>query len=119
MAIEALGGEQTETEKSIDELVDAISSYEQVKDMAQLPGWPVFILELQKQAKFWREKCEFLLENIVLKRNSADESAFADARIQLLAFEEAIQIYLKIRENAANAKEMLKNSPPKGLESPQ
>lgn len=117
--IEALHDPEEESRKNRDELIADMTAYEQVREMAQHPSWPIFILALQKEAKKWRGICEDYLEAIVLKRSAADESAFADARVQLLAHEMAIQIYLALRDKHAIARQLLDQMQAKELDSPQ
>ena len=109
--IEALQEEKSERAKTIDELVESLTMYDQVRDIVSHPGWSILILALQKNAKEYREECETLLERIVLSRDTANESAFADARIMLHAHEQAIQIWLKIRDKAQTAKTVLESLP--------
>ena len=114
--IEALQEEKSERALSIEELVESLTVYDQVKDIVQHPGWSVLILALQKNAKQWREECDTLLDRIVLNRDTAKESAFADARIMLRAHEEAIQIWLNIRDKARSAKQILESLPQQSVD---
>lgn len=114
--IEALEEDKSERAKTIEELVESLTMYEQVKDIVQHPGWSVLILALQQNAKMYREECEVLLDRIVLSRDKDNESAFADARIMLRAHEEAIQIWLKIRDKARNAKQVLDSLPQESVD---
>lgn len=97
--------------KEISELRETLGAYDAVRDMAQLAGWPVFIQELEKRSKFWKTRSEELLAAILFERDPGQERQFADARIHYLATEEAILIYLTIREDAKKAKEMLDKMP--------
>lgn len=117
--LEAILGDKSEHEKKVSELVEELGAYEHVRDLALHPGWPTFIQALEKQAKQYRELCADLLDNILIRRNASDEAAFTDARVHLLAREEAMQIYLKIRENAKTAKTLLDAMPANGQDSPQ
>ena len=93
---------------------EALGAYEQVRNMALLPGWETFIIELQKRAKNERAALEDILDGILLKRTPDLEQDFLETKVRLLAYEEAIQIYLKLRESAREAKEMLDSTPAPG-----
>ncbi len=109
--LEAVLGGATQRQQHLEELTAALGTYAEVRDMAQLPGWGSFITELQRRSVEARKEVEDLMDLILLGRTQDKEELFREAKIRLLALEEAIQIYLKIRERAKDAKEVLDAMP--------
>ncbi len=105
--LDMLGGTKDELGKDLAQLRAAVSDYAEVRDLAQHPGWQTFICALEARSQFWRKNCEDLLTAIVFSRDPDQERAFADARIHHLATDEAIFIYITMREEARKAKEAL------------
>lgn len=117
--IDMMGAEKSQREKGIEECVNAIAAYDAVRDMALLPAWETFVLELHKRAKNQREVLEDTIDMLLLNRDPKAEEAFIQAKVMLLALEEAVQIYIKLRERAHEAKDLLDKISPKGEESTQ
>jgi hypothetical protein len=114
-----LDSAKKQRERGIEECVNAMAAYNAVRDMALLPAWETFILELHKRAKNQREVLEDAIDNLLLNRAPESEEAFIQAKVMLLALEEAVQIYIKLRERAHQAKDLLDKISVKGEESTQ
>lgn len=117
--IDMMGAEKSQREKGIEECVNAIAAYDAVRDMALLPAWETFVLELHKRAKNQREVLEDTIDMLLLNRDPKAEEAFIQAKVMLLALEEAVLVYIKLRKRAHEAKDLLDKISPKGEESTQ
>ena len=111
--------EQTDSEKLIAETSEALAAYTEVRDMVQLPGWGRFITELHGRSKKAREEFQDALDGVLVEKNKTTEITYQESKIRLLAIEEAIQIYVKIKERAQIAKQILDRTPEIQAESPQ
>lgn len=112
-------GIKNDRQMFVERAAEAIGAYAEVRDMAQLPGWATFIKELQRMAVSERQTVEDLLDAILINRTPTYESQFVEAKIRLLALEEAIQLYLKMRERSVEAKEALDTLPIEVRDLPQ
>lgn len=121
MPIEAIefDTEKSEQDKLLAEATEALATYTEVRDMVQLPGWGRFITELHRRAKKAREEYDDALDATLAERTKETETQYKEAKIRLFALEEAIQLYVKIRERAQLAKELLDRMPQDQADSPK
>ena len=112
-------GAKAARERLMEELGRAMGTYAAVKDMPQHPGWPTFIEELQKRAKYERETMEGIMDAMFLHRTSNLEFDFTESRIRLLVLEMCLKLYLDMREKAFEAKDILDSLPAKVRDSEQ
>lgn len=96
---------------------DAVAEFNVVRSLPEHPGWLVMMNVLHGIAKDAREKAQNLFDELLTSETKESKEAYMTARIQLLALEQAIQLYAQIRERAQNGKNYLDKLPPEGLAS--